>query len=135
MNALVAGSEAPAAALVAALAEREIEAERYDAPDSGERAVATLAEALVALEQRLESGNLALAVAVGSGDAPTALAVTAAKLGVPLAAWAGEDGAGGELDQAELRIIATLAGCDVGSAPVAEAALKIASWANLNLRA
>ena len=82
----------------------------------------------------------ALAVGVGTGDASLALAVTAAKLGVPLVAWVeSTDAETEELEFAERRILITPGGSRAG--PVGdgvaafEAARRIASWANLNLRA
>jgi hypothetical protein len=139
VKALVVGHAEPAAALTSALVERGIEAELQAVPRaSEERAVATLAELLVEIERRLESEGITLAIGVGTGDAPTALAVTAAKLGVPLVAWVQDPPPDGELEAAERRILATLADFDAG--PVGdgtaafEAAERIASWANLELR-
>ena len=100
-------------------------------------AVRSLAESLVEIESRLAEPGPALVVGVGTGDAPTALAVTAAKLGVPLVAWIDNGPDEGEMEQAERRILATLADFDAG--PVGdgtaafEAADRIASWANLHL--
>jgi hypothetical protein len=138
VKALVVGHSEPAAALTSALSERGIDAELHAVPRVDEdRAVASLAELLVEIEARLEKEGLALAIGVGTGDAPTALAVTAAKLGVPLVAWIESGPDEGELEQAERRILATLADFDAG--PVGdgkaafEAADRIASWADLEL--
>jgi hypothetical protein len=141
MDALVVGHAEPAAALTSALRERGIDAELHSVPRADPAsAVRTLAAALVELEARLSADRPALAVGVGTGDASIALAVTAAKLGVPLVAWA--EGAGGEAEELELaerRILTTLADFDagpVGDGPAAfEAAERIASWANLELPA
>ena len=140
MNALVVGHAEPAAALTSALGERGIEAELHALPRPREdRAIASLAESLVELERRLTDERPALAVGVGTGDASLALAITAAKLGVPLVAWV-EDTAPpeqGDLESAEARILTTLADLDAG--PVGdgvaafEAAERIASWVNLEL--
>jgi UDP-N-acetylglucosamine:LPS N-acetylglucosamine transferase len=141
MNALVVGHAEPAAALTSALAERGIGAELHALPRApDDRAVASLAESLVELERRLTDERPALAVGVGSGDAALALAITAAKLGVPLVAWVEEAApVAGDLEEAEARILVTLADFDAG--PVGdgvaafEAAERIASWANLHLGA
>jgi hypothetical protein len=138
MKALVVGHAEPAAALTSALSERGFDAELYAVPrPSEEHAVTSLAESLVEIESRLTEAGPAVAVGVGSGDAPTALAVTAAKLGVPLVAWIADGPGEGEMEQAERRILATLADFDAG--PVGDgteafdAAERIASWANLHL--
>jgi hypothetical protein len=141
MNALVVGHAEPAAALTSALGERGIGAELHALPRaSGDRAVTSLAESLVELERRLTNERPALAVGVGTGDAALALAITAAKLGVPLVAWVEEaDPIQEDLEQAEARILVTLADFDAGpvgdGAAAFEAAERIASWANLNLGA
>lgn len=132
------GHSEPAAVLTSALSERGIEAELHAVPrPSEDRAVASLAESLVEIESRLAEAEPALAVGVGTGDAPTALAVTAAKLGVPLVAWIDDGPDEGEMEQAERRILATLADLDAGpvgdGAAAFDAAEKIASWANLHL--
>lgn len=139
MDALVVGHAEPAAALTSALSEQGLEAELHAVPRLAEdRAVVSLAESLVELERRLTDERPALAIGVGTGDASMALAVTAAKLGVPLVAWVDDtETESGELELAERRILKTLADLDVG--PVGdgvaafEAAERIASWANLNL--
>jgi hypothetical protein len=100
---------------------------------AAERAVQDLADQFVELERRLSDSRSDLAIAVGLGDAPVALAVVAAKLGVPLVAWV-EDGQApnGELEAAERRILDELADLDAG--PVGDgteahdAARTIASW-------
>jgi hypothetical protein len=139
MNALVVGHAEPAAALTSALAEQGIDAELRVIPRPAQaRAVAELAETLIELERRMTDDPPALAVGVGTGDASLALAVTAAKLGVPLVAWVGStEVESEEIDFAERRILTTLADLDAG--PVGDgtaafaAAERIASWANLNL--
>ena len=75
-----------------------------------------------------------MAIGVGTGDASLALAITAAKLGVPLVAWVEEASAQhGELGAAEDRILRTLADFDAGpvgdGAAAFEAAERISSWA------
>jgi hypothetical protein len=141
MNALVVGHAEPAAALTSALSERGLEAELHAFPRPPEdRAVASLAESLVDLERRLIDERPALAIGVGTGDASLALAITAAKLGVPLVAWVEDTGSErGELELAEARILATLADFDAGpvgdGAAAFEAAERIASWVNLELDA
>jgi UDP-N-acetylglucosamine:LPS N-acetylglucosamine transferase len=139
MNALVVGHAEPAAALTSALNERGIGAELHAFPRASEdRAVASLAESLVELERRLADERPALAVGVGTGDASLALAITAAKLGVPLVAWVEDtEPEQGQLELAERRILSTLADLDAGpvgdGAAAFEAAERISSWANLNL--
>jgi hypothetical protein len=140
MNALVVGHAEPAAALTSALSEQGIDAELHALPRPAEdRAVVGIAESLVELEQRLTDKPPALAIGVGTGDASLALAVTAAKLGVPLVAWVDDaEPAADELEVAERRILVTLADLDAG--PVGdgvaafEAAERIASWANQGFR-
>jgi hypothetical protein len=140
VKALVVGHTDPAAALTSALAERGVDAELHALPrPPAGRAIEELAGSLVELERRLEADRPALAVAVGVGDAPLALALTAAKLGVPLVAWVeGADASGDELELAEERILRTLADLDAG--PVGDgvaafdAAERIASWADRAFR-
>lgn len=134
MKALVVGHAEPAGALTSALADEGIEAElrAFSRPPAG-RAVQDLAGAFVELERRLEEDRSDLAVAVGLGDAPVALAIVAAKLGVPLVAWV-EDGQppNGELESAERRILDQLADLDAGpvgdGAAAHDAARTIAEW-------
>ena len=128
------GHAEPAAALTSALIDQGIAAELHAPPrPSAERAVADLADSFVELEGRLSGEDEYLAVAVGLGDAPVALAVVAAKLAVPLVAWV-EDGRqpDGELERAERRILDALADLDagpVGDGPAAQAAARrIAEW-------
>jgi UDP-N-acetylglucosamine:LPS N-acetylglucosamine transferase len=141
MDALVVGHAEPAAALTSALSEQGLEAELHAVPrPDADAAVASLANSLVELERRMTEQRPALAVGVGTGDASLALALTAAKLGVPLVAWV--DDALPETEElalAERRIVITLADFEAG--PVGdgvaafEAARRIASWADLNLPA
>ena len=75
---------------------------------------------------------------VGIGDASLALAVTAAKLGIPLVAWVEDTRAeSGDLELAERRILTVLADFDAGvvgdGVAAFEAAERITSWANLEL--
>lgn len=135
VKALVVGHAEPAGALTSALADEGVEAELLAVPRApAERAVQELGAAFVDLEQRLADGRSDLAIAVGLGDAPMALAVVAAKLGVPLVAWV-EDGRqpNGKLERAERRILDELADLDAGpvgdGAAAHEAARTIAAWA------
>ena len=129
------GHSEPAGALTSALSEAGIEAELHAVPrPPADRVVQELAASLVELETRLVDSPSDLAIAVGVGDAPLALAVVAAKLGVPLVAWV-EDGQepNGELEVAERRILDQLADLDAGpvgdGAAAFEAARVIAEWA------
>jgi len=139
MNALVVGHAEPAAALTSALVEQGFEAELHAVPrQDPERAIPELAAALVELESRLERERPALVVAVGVGDAPLALALTAGKLGIPLVAWAESQGPGAPgLAEAERRILAVLADLDAGEVGDGVAAFaaaeRIAAWADLEL--
>lgn len=128
------GHAEPAGALTSALADEGVDAELYALPrPPAGRAVQDLAAAFVELERRLDEDRSDLAVAVGLGDAPVALAIVAAKLGVPLVAWV-EDGRSpnGELEAAERRILDQLADLDAGpvgdGAEAHEAARTIAEW-------
>ena len=114
MEALLAGDPEPTAALSSALKERGIDARVH--------ATEGLAEALTAIERELERSHPDVAAAVGAGEEALALAITAAKAGVPVAhAAAGP----GSADNS--RAIATLAELDAGSDP-ARAADLIAAW-------
>lgn len=136
MEALVVGRAEPAEALASALRERGLAAELHAAQRVPEgRGVGALASTLVELERRMAGERPGLAVAVGLGDSPLALAVTAAKLGIPLAVWVGKDAPeASEIERGERRILATLASLDAG--PVGDgvqafrAAERIAAWAN-----
>jgi hypothetical protein len=135
MKALVAGHAEHAAGLVSALAERGLDAETYVTEGEGDRDAMALADALVALEGRLAGGD-AVAVAAGVGDSSIALALTAAKLGVPLASWPQpQNQPQDELAAGERRIIATLASLEAGRAgdevSPEEAARLIRDWADL----
>lgn len=134
MKALVAGHAEHAAGLASALAERGLDAETYVSEAEGERDAMALADALVALEVRLAGGD-AVAVAAGVGDSSIALAVTAAKLGVPLASWPQpQNQPQDDLAAGERRIIATLASLEVGRSgdevSPEEAARLIRDWAD-----
>jgi hypothetical protein len=141
VKALVVGHADPAAVLTSALNDRGVEAELHALPRAqAGRAVIELAAALTELETRLEEDRPTLTVAVGLGDAPLALAVTASKLRIPLVAWIDDpDAPGDELERAEQRILRTLADLDAGAigdgAAAIAAADRIASWADLNLAA
>jgi len=89
-----------------------------------------LAETLVGIERELEDERPDAAVAVGTDEAALALAITASKLGVPLAAAAPVPGTVPGTEDAG-RILATLATLDAGSDP-ARAADLIASWLSEN---
>ncbi len=140
MDALVVGHAEPAAALISALSEQGLEAELHAVPPpDAEAAVASLAHSLVELERRMTEHRPALAVGVGTGDASLALAITAAKLGVPLVAWVDDTLPDTEeLERAERRILITLADFEAGpvgdGARAFESAERIASWANRVLR-
>jgi hypothetical protein len=136
MDALVVGHSDPAAALTSALGERGIDAQLHVVPrPDPDGAVASLAGSLLELEAELTQRRPALAIGVGTGDASLALAITAAKLGVPLVAWVEDTRAESEeLELAERRILTILADLDAGpvgdGAAAFEAAERIASWAN-----
>ena len=83
-----------------------------------------LVEALQSIERELEGNRPDAAVAVGTGAASLALAITAGKLGVPLAACLGGAASG---DEDKRRILATLASLQVGP-DSGDAANRIASW-------
>jgi hypothetical protein len=119
-NVVVAGEKNASEALETALGQHGLEARILPA--------AGLSEALVGIERELEDSRPAAAVAVGTSEVALALAITASKLGVPLAAMAAVPGTvpgTGEADAG--RILATLAALDAGSDP-ARAADLIASW-------
>ncbi len=114
---VLAGEKGASEGLEAALRESGLEARSH--------ATGGLAEALVTIERDLEDARPDAAVAVGTGEAALALAVTASKLAVPLAWVPGTVPGTGDAD--ESRILATLASLDAGSDP-ARAADLIASW-------
>ena len=115
-NAVLAGDATVSTALESALNERGVKTSFHAAEG--------LARALVSLERELEDGRPDAAVAVGTGEAALALAVTASKLGVPLAAAVADtDGAGDD----RRRILTTLASLDAGSDPERAADL-IVAW-------
>jgi hypothetical protein len=121
-NVVLAGEKDASEALERALGEHGLEARIQ--PAEG------LSEALVGIERELEGNRPAAAVAVGTGESALALAITAGKLGVPLACVPGTGGeAAGDADQR--RILATLAALDAGSDP-ARAADLIALWVSEN---
>jgi hypothetical protein len=113
---VLAGEKSASAALESALRERGIEARFH--PTNG------LPDALVGIEKELSDERPAGAVAVGTGEGALALAITASKLGVPLACVGGQESTA---DADQSRILATLASLDGGSDPVRAADL-IASW-------
>ena len=120
-NVVLAGETDASQALVSALREHDLEAQFH--PEE------RIADALVGIEQSLEGQRPAGAVAVGTGEAALALAITAGKLGVPLAASLGE--AQTEEDADRRRILVTLASLEVGPDP-ARAGNLIAAWLDEN---
>ena len=119
-NVVLAGENEAGKALSGALDEHGIESRLLAADD--------LAGALVGMEEALEGRRPDAAVAVGLDRAALALAITASKLGVPLAFVGGSEARdGGDED----RILTTLAAFDAGSeasTDPAGAAARIASW-------
>lgn len=114
---VLAGDKDASEALEAALRDAGLEARIHSA--SG------LVDALQGIERELEGDRPDAAVTVGTGEAALALAITAGKLGVPVAACLGEAASAEEADRR--RILATLASLEVG--PDSEgAADRIASW-------
>jgi hypothetical protein len=125
-NVVLAGEKTASEALEAALREQGLDAHRHDADG--------LVNALVSLERQIEEDRPRAAVAVGTGEAALALAITASKMGVPLASVPGTvPGTGNEAAGAgdQGRILATLASLDAGSDP-ARAANLIDSWLSEN---
>lgn len=119
MDVLLSGDEPGATALESALRELGLDADRFDQP-------LALAEMMVALENVLECEVPRLALGVGAGDASLALVITAAKLGVPVAACLDGD-VGVQAD--EHRIVATLASFTAGPAgDASRAAGRVVSW-------
>jgi hypothetical protein len=115
-NVVLAGEKDASGALDIALRAIGFES-RIHAPEG-------LPAALVTLERALEDDRPDAAVAVGTNEDAVALAITAGKLGVPLAAA----GAGEGAEAAdERRIIMTLATIDAG-AHSSRAADVIATW-------
>jgi len=115
-NVVLAGEKEASEALDAALRALGFEP-RIHAPEG-------FPSALVSLEQALEENRPDAAVAVGTNEDALALAITAGKLGVPLAAA----GAGEDTERADARrIIRTLATIDAG-ADNSRAADLIVSW-------
>lgn len=112
---MLAGEENAGQRLCASLEEAGFEAHLH--------AASGVTEALTGIEQELEQRRPSAAISVGVGDEALALAVTAAKLGVPIAAFGAGSGQSGD----ETRIIATLAGADLGSDP-SRAADLITAW-------
>jgi 7-keto-8-aminopelargonate synthetase-like enzyme len=111
---LLAGEAVAAAALESALKERAFDALVLSAP--------SLPAALVETEERLQSESAEAAVAVGASEEALALAISASKLGVPLAVYVDETGA-----EDQRRILASLATLQT-DADVERAADVIASW-------
>lgn len=150
MDTLVAGDAGPAASLVEALREHGLAAGLYDStgaasgtPHSnpGERSVERIADAAVELERRLAAERPTVAIAVGLGDVPLALALGAAKLGTPLAAWLDVPSpTASALEENERRILSELSGLEhpgpvAAGAEATAAAERISAWAHLDLRA
>jgi hypothetical protein len=102
MRALLAGTGEQTTTLVEALAAAGVDAQIV--PDGD------LAGMLTGVEAELERGGFDGAVAVGTGEAALALAITAAKLGVPLAACPVQAADPDSREGAEQRILGTLAG-------------------------
>lgn len=84
---------------------------------------ASLTEAFVEMEHRLESGAVPAAVAVGASREALALAVSAGKLGIPLATVPIPN----PQDDDRARALATLTWLDAGDS-VGPAATHIAAW-------
>ena len=101
MKVVIAGEQARE--LVAALGVHGVDAELVPAAES-------LTAALVGIEAKLEGETPDAAVSVGTGDSPFALAMVAAKLGVPLAACLAAEPDPDSVDGAEHRILRVLAG-------------------------
>jgi hypothetical protein len=112
---VIAGAPEAGAALAAKLGEEGVEAQYLTAEG--------LPDAFMSLERRIEAEKPAAAIAAGAGEEALALAVTASKLGVPLATVRAEESAGGE-DRA--RALDALTALDAGG--VDGAAGVIASW-------
>ncbi|MDQ3571940.1 MAG: hypothetical protein M3383_03665 [Actinomycetota bacterium] len=139
MNALVVGHVEPAAALTSALIESGLDAELHAAAGTAaDRNGTSLAKSMVEFERRLIEDDPALGIAVGLGDAPLALTLGAAKLGIPLVAWVDQDRpAADEAERAEARIMLQLADLDAGpvgaGTQVHEAARRIRDWVDERL--
>jgi hypothetical protein len=108
---LVSGDKPAAVGLEAKLRESGFEPRAVSA--------GPLAHSLGALERELQGTRHSAALAVGRGDGALALAITAGKLGVPLAALL--DSAEAQTDEG--RAIATLASLGVAAEPEAVASL------------
>ena len=139
VNALVVGHVEPAAALTSALVEAGLDAQLHAGTGTAaDRNVTALAASMLELEARLVGETPALAVAVGFGDAPLALTLGAAKLGIPVVVWVEQDRpAADEAERAEARIMMQLANVDAGpvgaGVQVHEAAKRIRDWADEHL--
>jgi len=120
VNVVLAGEPEAGKALSDALEERGIESRFLSAH--------TLPDALVGMEEVLELSRPHAAVTVGHDRAALALAITAGKLGVPLAVVGGAEPRDGHDED---RILITLAAFDAGSDPARAAGL-IASWLHEN---
>lgn len=112
MRTLITGESEPAAALAGALRDlgADVELIAGGARPTARR-VADLARELTEFERAAAEHEPEVAVAVGLGDAPVALALVAAKLGIPLITCQREAQAlgDGQLDHAEWRILSELA--------------------------
>ena len=83
-----------------------------------------LSETFVSIESRLEENRPSAAVAVGSGEAALTIAITAAKLGIPVVRIGGVEAKANADNE---RILSTLAELDAG-ARIGRAAGVIAAW-------
>lgn len=112
MRALITGESEPAAALAGALRDGGAEAELIaGGARPTPRAVADLARELTEFERVASAAEFDVAIAIGLGDAPLALALVAAKLGIPLLTCQRDEPQAGDdqLDRAEWRILGELA--------------------------
>ncbi len=140
VKALIAGDLNAATALASGLVQSGLDVEHDPSLDGAEgRDASAIALGVRTLERRLAEFEPAIAVAVGTGDFALALALGAAKLGIPLVGWPGPDRAVAPPDLADARIIAQLAEVDAGATAsdgdATAAAARIREWADLHLSA